>query len=126
MSRFGIGISIVAVALFAAFAAQPAGAQEPGQADAKSIQPTPPIPWLDPSLAAAPDRAKMPAISVATVHECSSGSSAICYGFCAPAPDHANREPATSRESSRIKQQTSVKGKPTDARTGNQALKTEN
>ncbi|MGA2345536.1 MAG: hypothetical protein ABSF93_05985 [Candidatus Sulfotelmatobacter sp.] len=123
MSRFGIGIGIgiwiVAVALSAALTAQTTGAQQPGQADAKSIQTAPPIPWLDPSLANRPDRAAMLAIAVATVRECSAGSSAVCYGFCAPSPDdgsdHANREQPAGRESAPIKPQNAIKSKPTVA-----------
>jgi hypothetical protein len=113
MSRIGIGVSIVAVALSAAFAARPAGAQEPGQVAAKSIPTTPPIPWFDPSLANTADRAKMLAISVATVHSCSAGSSAICYGLCAPNPDQANREQPASRKSEPTKQQNAIKSNAT-------------
>ena len=64
------GILIVAVALSASLSAQTtaqnaaqtttqtAEAPAQGQAAAKSIQTAPPIPWLDPSLADASDRAK--------------------------------------------------------------------
>ncbi len=117
MSHFGI--LIVAVALSASLSAQTtaqtttqtAEAPAQGQAAAKSIQTAPPIPWLDPSLADASDRAKMLAISVATVHDCSAGSSAICYGFCAPSPDPASREQSASRRSALIKRQNAIKSK---------------
>jgi hypothetical protein len=121
MSRFGV--LMVLVALSAGLSAQTTApateAPAQGQTDAKSIQPVPPIPWFDPSLANASDRAKMLAISVATVHNCSAGSSAICYGFCAPKPENSNSEPSASRRSTPIKQQSAIKSKPTGASPGN-------
>jgi len=102
MSRFGS--LMVAVALSAGLAAQTTGAQQQGPAEAKSIPTAPPIPWLDPSLANAPDRATRLIIGVATRGDCSASSSAICYGFCAPRPDHRDQQQAASRESASIKQ----------------------
>jgi hypothetical protein len=110
MSRFGM--LIVAVALSAGLAAQTARAQAQNDADSKKIKTVAPIPWLDPSLAGSPNRAAILAISVATVRDCSASSSAVCYGFCAPSPDHANREQPTSGESTPIKQQNAIKSNP--------------
>jgi hypothetical protein len=108
MSRFGISIALVT--LSASLAAQTAS---PGQTDAKSSQTAAPVPWLDPSLANASDRAKMLAISVATVHSCSAGSSAICYGLCAPNPDQANSEQPAVGKSAPIKQLDAIKNEAT-------------
>jgi hypothetical protein len=110
MSRFGI-MMVVVVVLSAGLAAQTTGAQQQGQSDAKSTQTVPPIPWLDPSLADAPDRATTLAIAVATRRDCSANSTAICYGFCAPRPDQRNQEQPTSRESAPIKEQNPATGK---------------
>jgi len=111
MSRFGI--LMVVVALSAGLAAQTSGAQAQDDADSKSSKTVTPVPWLDPSLATSPDRAKMLAISVATVRDCSAGSSAICYGLCAPSSDHANREQPASHKSAPIKQQNATRSEPT-------------
>jgi hypothetical protein len=116
MSRFGI--LMVVVGLAASLAAQAPGAPVQDPTDSKSIKIATPVPWLDPSLANAPDGAKMLAISVATVRDCSAGSSAICYGLCAPSSDHANGVQTTSRESAPTKPQNAVKGEPADAGTG--------
>jgi hypothetical protein len=116
MSRFGI--LMVVVTLSAGLAAQTSGPQLRDPADAQNIQPVTPVPWLDPSLANASDRAKMLAISVATLRNCSAGSPAICYGFCAPNPDHANLEQSAIRKPVPTKQLSPTKSKPTDANTG--------
>jgi hypothetical protein len=108
MSRFGI--LMVVVALSAGLAAQSPGAQQQAPADAKSIPTAPPILWLDPSLADAPDRATTLAIAVATRRDCSASSSAICYGFCAPRPDRRDRERASRHKSAPIKQKNPAKG----------------
>jgi hypothetical protein len=113
MSHFGIGLSIVAIALSAGLTAQTSGSQVRDPADAKSSQTAAPVPWLDPSLANSSDRAKMLAISVATVHSCSAGSSAICYGLCAPNPDQANSEQPAVGKSAPIKQLDAIKNKAT-------------
>jgi hypothetical protein len=114
MSRFGI--LMVVVTLSAGLAAQTSGIQVQDSADARSIKPVTPVPWLDPSLTNSPDRAKMLVIGVASVRSCSAGSSAICYGLCTPSsdhgPDHTNLEPPASRESTPIKQQNALKSKP--------------
>jgi hypothetical protein len=89
MSRFGISIGLVT--LSASLAAQTAS---PGQTDAKSSQTAPPVPWLDPSLANASDRAKMLAIS-------------------APNPDQANSEQPAVGKSAPIKQLDAIKNKAT-------------
>jgi len=119
MSRFGILMALVG--LCAGLAAQNPGAQQQGQADAKSIPTAPPIPWLDPSLPDAPDRATTLAIAVATRRECSASSSAICYGFCAPRPNHGDQEQAASRESAPLKQQN-----PAPSKAENRKPETEN
>jgi hypothetical protein len=110
MSRFGM--LMVIVALSAALAAQTTGVQ-PGPADAKSIQTAPPIPWLDPSLANRPDRAAMLAIAVASIRDCSAGSTAVCYGFCAPSSDHGsdhgNPEHPAPGESAEMKQKNAIR-----------------
>lgn len=125
MSRFGI--VMVVVALCAGLAAQTTGAQAPSQAGGKSIPTAPPIPWLDPSLANAPDRATTLAIAVATRRDCSASSSAICYGFCAPRPDHRDQEQPASRESATIKQQNPAPDKVESRKpeTRNQKLRTD-
>jgi hypothetical protein len=116
MSRFGILMFVVA--LSAGLAAQTSAAQRQDPADAKSIHSVTPVPWLDPSLANSPDGAKMLAISVATVRDCSAGSSAICYGWCVPSADHSNRAQGVGPKSTPIKLQNAVKGEPADAGTG--------
>jgi hypothetical protein len=111
MSRFGI--LMVVVALSAGLAAQSSGVQAQDDSDSKSSKTVAPVPWLDPSLATSPERDKMLAISVATVRDCSAGSSAICYGLCAPSSDHANREQPASHKSAPIKLQNATRSEPT-------------